>query len=118
MPMLDMTQQKSEAIPLQADEQGTIRVGGTRVSLESIVMAFELGATPEQIMHKFPVLRLDDAYAVITYYLRNKAEVKAHLAEQAREADAIQSGMEARFPSDGIRDRLLARRKGQSASSC
>lgn len=116
--MLDKRQQKSELIPLRVDKYGTVRVGGTRVTLESIVTAFELGATSEQIVHKFPSLKLDDVYAVITYYLRNRAEVKAYLAEDAKEADAVQAKIEAGFPSNGIRERLLARRKEQNASSC
>ena len=116
--MLDIQKQKTESIPLAADKYGTVRVGGTRVTLESVVGAFELGATPEQILHKFPSLKLDDVYAVITYYLRHKDEVKAYLAGETTEADALQSKIEAGSPSTGIRERLLARRKAQNTPSC
>jgi len=116
--MLNLRDPKTETIPLEADKYGTIRVVGTRVTLESVVNAFELGSTPEQVVHKFPTLKLDDVYAVVTYYLRHRDEVKAYLAENAREADALQAKIEAEFPSNGIRERLLARRKQQSARSC
>jgi uncharacterized protein (DUF433 family) len=107
--MLDVQQPKIEPVPLKADRYGTVRVGKTRVTLESVVTAFELGATAEQIAHKFPTLELADVYAVIVFYLRNKAEVKDHLAREAKEADDNQAKIEAKSSSSGIRERLLAR---------
>jgi hypothetical protein len=35
--------------PFTVTEQGTIRISGTRVSLDSILHHYNLGATPEQI---------------------------------------------------------------------
>jgi uncharacterized protein (DUF433 family) len=65
-----------EPIPLSTDANGVIRVAGTRVTLETVVGAFETGATPEEIAQDFPVLRLDDIYAVVTYYLRHRQRLK------------------------------------------
>lgn len=100
----------TEMIPLQKDRHGVIRVGGTRVTLDTVVYAFKNGATAEEIVLQYPVLDLVDVYAVITYYLRRKDEVEAYLQEQEEEARRVRQQNEARFDPRGIRDRLLARR--------
>lgn len=56
-PLLTMTQAfVAKAPPLVADEDGVIRVAGTRVQLETIVLAFDAGATAEEIVQQYPSL--------------------------------------------------------------
>ena len=64
------------AVPLFDDGQNGLRVLGTRVLLERIVHAFEDGATPEGIVQSYDTLALADVYAVLTWYLRHRAEVE------------------------------------------
>ena len=104
----------AEPAPLRADSDGVIRIGDTRVTLATIVIAFHQGATAETIVQQYPSLALADVYAVIGYYLRHQDEVDAYLAEQQQEADMIRHQNEARFNPAGIRSRLLARRSAQS----
>jgi uncharacterized protein (DUF433 family) len=99
-----------QAPPLYEVEGGTIRVTGTRVSLDSVVWAFNQGGTAEEIVQKFPTLKLVDVYAVIAYYLRNRVDVDAYLALREREGEEIKKQIQERWPNDGIRERLLARR--------
>ena len=106
----------AEPIPLAMDKDGTIRVGGTRVTLDTLVAAFKQGATAEEIVLQYPTLQLADVYAVISYYLRETVEVDTYLDRQAAEALEIRKQVEARFDPAGIRDRLLARR-GQLVES-
>jgi uncharacterized protein (DUF433 family) len=98
-----------EPIPLSTDADGVIRVAGTRITLDTLVDTFMTGASPEEIAQDFPVLQLDDVYAVVTYYLRHRSEVDAYLSERRARADAIRREIEARSPQTGLRDRLLAR---------
>jgi uncharacterized protein (DUF433 family) len=57
-----------------------IRVKGTRISLEHVLVPFKEGASPEDILGKYyPSLTLEQIYAVITYYLHNKQEMEAYL---------------------------------------
>jgi len=98
-----------EPIPLSTDADGVIRVAGTRVTLDTLVDTFMTGASPEEIAQDFPVLQLDDIYAVVTYYLRHRAEVDAYLRERRARADAIRREIEAHSPQTGLRARLLAR---------
>lgn len=78
-----------EPIPLSTDADGVIRVAGTRITLDTVIDTFMTGASPEEIAQDFPVLRLDDIYAVITYYLRHRDEVDSYLRERRNRAEAI-----------------------------
>lgn len=100
-----------QILPLKADAPGVIRVGGTRVTLDTIVEVFNDGASAEEISHRYPVVSLADVYAVIGYYLHNKPEVDAYLAERAATRTRIREEHERRYPPYGLRERLLARRK-------
>ncbi len=54
---------------------------GTRVSLDSIVYAFVGGQTAESIAQSFPVLRLEQVYGAIAFYLTNQQDIDAYLAK-------------------------------------
>jgi uncharacterized protein (DUF433 family) len=99
----------AEPVPLATDADGVIRVGGTRVTLETVIDVYNTGATPEEIVQDFPVLHLDDVYAVITYYLRHRQEVDSYMNRRRALAEEIRREVEARFPQTGLRERLLAR---------
>lgn len=101
------------AIPLATDTHGVVRVGGTRVTLESVVGAFCAGATAEAIAQQFPTVVLADVYQVIAYYLNHTAEVESYLASRQQEADTLRTEIEGRFDPRGMRARLLARRSAR-----
>src|SRR5438876_7360660 len=98
----------AEPAPIQMDEDGVFRVGGTRVRLESVVGAFKNGYVAEEILFKYPSLNLTDIYAVITYYLWHQKEIDAYLVERSRCTEEVRRENEQRFPAAGIRERLLA----------
>lgn len=100
--------------PLRTEGGGVVRVGRTRVSLDSVIGAFHQGCSAEEIVLKFPTLELTDVYAVITYYLWHREEVDAYVAHRRQEAGELRREIEERFPPDGIRERLLARRAAKS----
>lgn len=102
---------EAEAIPLKSDADGVLRVGGTRVSLDSVVAAFELGSTPEQIVQSYDALELDDVYAVITYYLRHREAVNQYLEGRRAKRDSVRQELQAKFSTAGLRERLLKRRE-------
>jgi uncharacterized protein (DUF433 family) len=101
---------KAQPIPLETDANGVMRVAGTRVTLDTIVAAFNKGATAEEIVYQYPSLHLADVYAVIGYYLRQRPDVEAYLRQRQQQAEEICKQNEARFDPQGVRDRLLARR--------
>ena len=96
--------------PLKTAADGVVRVSNTRVPLDTIVMAFKEGATAEEIVSQYPVLKLADVYAVISYYLQQQPEVEAYLSQRQQVTNEVRKENEARFNQQGIRERLLARR--------
>ena len=102
---------RSLSLPLEMDHDGVIRISGTRVTLETIISAFDRGATPEEIASQYPTVPLADIYAVIAYYLSHRNEVEAYLAQRRHEAARIRAENERRFDPRGIRERLMARRQ-------
>jgi uncharacterized protein (DUF433 family) len=99
----------TEAIPLAVDSEGVVRVGDTRVTLDTVLAAFSEGATAEEIVQQYPSLKLADVYQVIGYCLRQSSEVDAYLRQRKDRADVIRKQNESRFDPEGVRDRLLAR---------
>jgi uncharacterized protein (DUF433 family) len=64
------------------DSSGVMRVGSTRVMLDSIVAAFDEGHSAETIQQQYPALGLDAVYGAIAYYLSHVHEVKESLQRQ------------------------------------
>ena len=100
-------------MPLIITEQGTIRIKGSRVSLDSIIHHFKLGATAEQIVQSFPSLSLGDVYSSIAYYLTHRHEMEDYLELQQAEADSLQNQLESNPAYQAeiaeLRSRILGR---------
>jgi len=105
---------KPHPIPLRKESDGTWRVGNTRVLLDLVVYAFNVGRTPEEIVQSYNTLRLEDVYAVVTYYLSHRTEVDAYIQQQEREADALWQDIRKQPEYVAFRERLLARRANQT----
>jgi uncharacterized protein (DUF433 family) len=103
-----------EIFPLTTLPDGTVRVTGTRVTLDTIVNSWLAGATPEAIVLSYPAVKLADVYAVIAYYLRHQGEVTPYLLWRASQAEGIQKELEQQFNPTDVRERLLSRRARQS----
>lgn len=98
------------ALPLKLDKTGVVRVGGTRVTLDTVVRAFVRGATADEIAQQYPSLMLADIYATISCYLQNQEDVDNYLEKRRRQAQAVKRENQKRFDQSGIRERLLARK--------
>ncbi|MCU7243410.1 MAG: DUF433 domain-containing protein [Microcystis aeruginosa WS75] len=105
----------AEPAPLQANEDGVILVGKTRVTLDTVVSVFNQGATAEEIVNRYPSLNLADVYATIAFYLKHQSEVAAYLQQRQQQAQEIRVINQARFDPQGLRDRLLARKAARQA---
>jgi uncharacterized protein (DUF433 family) len=103
----------NETIPLATDKDGVVRVGGTRVPLQTIVAAFNLGATAEEIMQQYPAVSLADIYFVIGYYLRNRAQVEEYIKEQ----DELVETIKQKYAVNGDQSNIRAKNKTKSPQS-
>jgi uncharacterized protein (DUF433 family) len=99
-----------DSIPLAQDAHGVYRVGGTRVTLDLVVRAFQRGATAEEIVQAFPSLELSVVYQVLGYYLKRRAEFSDYFKRRESEDQELLAAHPEWSPS-GLRERLLARRK-------
>jgi uncharacterized protein (DUF433 family) len=100
----------AEPMPLATDADGTVRIGSTRVTLDTVVAAFREGMTTEGIVEQYPSLRLPDVYLVIGYILNHQEEVDTYLHARQQLAAESRRENEARFDPTGVRARLMARR--------
>lgn len=96
--------------PLREDAQGVIRVGKTRVALESVVALFEQGASAEEIALRYEVLTLGEVYAVLSFYMTHRGEVDDYLRSQRLASDQARGIAEQRSPFTELRRRLTARK--------
>jgi uncharacterized protein (DUF433 family) len=97
------------SIPLETNEQGVIRVSGTRVSLDSILHAYYEGATAEEIVLRFPTCTIENIYTIISWALNNPDFINHYLETQTVRLDQLENEIKQEFPSSGLRNRLLAR---------
>ena len=94
-------------IPLLSEPNGVIRIGNTRVTLETLIYQFKNGSTAEEIVFQYPVLDLGDVYAVIGFYLKNQAIVEDYLLQVKRDTLQVKPILKDKFPSEGLRQRLV-----------
>ena len=81
--------------PLREDTGGVVRIGNTRVTLLSVINAYQQGASPEEIVQDFPSLSLAESYTTIAYYLQHRDEIDSYLngiREQAEQRRAANKG--------------------------
>jgi len=66
-----------------------IRLRGTRVGIETILRDYQQGASPEEIVLRYPSLSLEQVHATITYYLANQEKFDSYMGRvtQKQEED-------------------------------
>ncbi len=101
---------RAEPIPLEPAQHGVIHVSGTRVPLDTLVTAFNQGASPEENVQQYPSVPLPDVYAVSSFYLHRQSEMEGYLEQRRRQSETVRRENEAQANPPGLRDRLLARR--------
>ena len=102
-------------LPLASDEQGVVRVAGTRVTLDTIIGAYKQGRSAEEIAQDDPSVPKSAIYATIAYYLSTQEDVDAYLRARRDQAERVRAEVEQWSPSTGLRQRLLERRKASDA---
>jgi uncharacterized protein (DUF433 family) len=105
------------ASPLRIDDAGVVRVGATRVTLDTLVGSYRDGNTAEEIVQQYPTLALADIHAAIAFYLTHVPEVESYLLQRQKEAAAIRDRVEQTCDQRGLRERLLARDAARKTGS-
>jgi uncharacterized protein (DUF433 family) len=94
---------------VRQNAEGGFRVGNSDVSLDSVVIAYQQGHSPETIQQFYPALTLEDVYGAITYYLGNQTEVAEYLHRQQARWDEVREKIDATPNAVVARLRAIAR---------
>lgn len=104
-----------ETVPLVQWEDGSIRVHGSRVTLDTIVIRMQVGDTVEEIHEGFPTVSVAQIEEILAWYFENKTAVDECLREQEAEAEEIwkriESDPEYQARSADLRRRIAEFRK-------
>jgi uncharacterized protein (DUF433 family) len=69
---------------------GRLRIEGTRLTVNQIVVWYKQGYSPEEIADQYPQLTLAQVYAALAYYHANKEEIEADLTAEKLEAEILE----------------------------
>jgi uncharacterized protein (DUF433 family) len=105
--------------PYVEARNGNYYVRGSQVSLESIILPWLQGQSPEDLQRAFPTLKLAPIYGAITAYLQYQVEMDAMFTEidpqYAQQRAAAEAADPRRFAR--MRQRMAeARKRLESAS--
>jgi uncharacterized protein (DUF433 family) len=98
--------------------EDAIRLRGTRVGIETVVRDYLEGASPEEIVLRYPTLTLEQIHATITYYLANQAQADAYLqrVHQRQEAAWQAAQQQPSALMRALRTRLAQQRRQRPES--
>jgi len=69
--------------------EGQYLVGGTRVSLDSLVYLFREGMSAESMVDSYPALTLEQVHGALAFYLGNQTKVDAYLTAGRHTAESL-----------------------------
>ena len=79
-------------------ENGAYRITGTRISLDSVVYAYNRGELPEQIVQSFSFLTLEQVHGAIAFYLSNREMIDEYLVQGEIEFERMSQEWRAKNP--------------------
>ncbi len=98
-----------DPVPLEAWEDGSIRIRGTRIHLYLLVETWQQGAPLEYICnYVYSSLNIADAYAAIAYFLRHQDALTEYFRKQDDAADQAMKEYTSRPEYQAEREKLLA----------
>jgi uncharacterized protein (DUF433 family) len=93
-----------------------IRLKGTRIGIETILYDYiHRSQPPEAIAARYPSLTLEQVYATVTYYLRNREKVDAYLADWLAYGQHMREEQERNPPPVVVKLRNSARQRRREA---
>ncbi len=68
---------------------GRLRIDGTRITVQQIVVLYKQGYSPEEIADEYGHLTLAQIYTALAYYHTNKAGIEKELVAEEAEATRL-----------------------------
>ena len=97
----------ADTVPLTQWDDGSIRVIGSRVTLDVLVHRFQVEDTFEEIHDAFPSVTIEQISAIIGWYLEHQAEADEYLGVREAEAEKVLQELASRPESKAFHERLL-----------
>lgn len=97
--------------PLTQDAEGTIRLRGSRATLDTLIAVFKSGHMVNQIHEGFPSLSVSQIESVIAWYLNNQADADNYLNERSTAAETLRQQIENRPEQAACREMMRQRRE-------
>lgn len=69
---------------------GRLRVDGTRITVNQLVVWYKQGYSPEEIADQYPHVTFAQVYTALAYYHANREEIEADLAAEQQEAERLE----------------------------
>lgn len=79
---IESTALQASKLYVRVDEHGVLRVGNSRVMLDSILAGFEQGHSAETIQQQYPAVSLEEVYGAIAWCLAHGDEVTRYRKRQ------------------------------------
>jgi len=70
---------------------GRPRITGHRITVHNIVIDFNAGRKPEDIIEERPQLTLSQVYSALAYYYANKEAIDAEIRSDIEEYDRLEA---------------------------
>jgi uncharacterized protein (DUF433 family) len=70
---------------------GRLRIDGTRVTVNQIVVWYKQGDSAEEIANEYPQLSLAQVYTALAYHHTNRQEIEADLLAEKEEAAQLKA---------------------------
>jgi len=96
---------------LHQDDEGTIRLTGSRVTLDTLISAYKKGEPAELIQDSVPSLSLAQIYSAIAWYLTHEVEAEEYLKQRAATAENLRREIENHPTHRALKDELVRQRK-------
>ena len=69
---------------------GRLRIEGTRITLNQIVILYKQGLSAEDIADQYPHVSLAQVYSALAHYHANRTAVEAELAAEKAQAERLE----------------------------
>ena len=96
--------------PLRQDAGGTIRVTGSRITIDILIARYWQGDTFEDIHEGFPSVSVEAIQKIINWYLANRSEVDEYIRKRDEEAETLRREIESQPGYIALREKLLRRK--------
>lgn len=98
----------SEGVPLTQDQDqyGSIRVTGSRITLDTIINIYKRVDSVEYIHDGFPTVSVAQINAIIDWYFDHQAEADEYLQERAAEGERLLKEIASQPEHMALRERI------------